>query len=206
VNTKQAKIVVVKKVGVSGVKKRVDTIYGKLPRFVVSEAKMAVYNVNFQEKVKLGLGAMVLLGLIAISIFGSSFFITKDAYALTCTWTGSVDTNWSNSGNWTGCGGVIPGSADTVSFSGVTPSAPVDQVFSITSMSIEDSYTGDITLGANLTLNGDLTISGGTFTQEAGADVAITGTFSLTSGTYNHGAGFDRQQIHLLLVEIFMSE
>ncbi len=37
------------------------------------------------------------------------------AYAATCTWNGSVDSNWNTAGNWTGCtGGGTPAAADNV--------------------------------------------------------------------------------------------
>src|SRR5205085_4997211 len=37
------------------------------------------------------------------------------ASAATCTWNGSVDSNWATAGNWTGCtGGGAPASTDSV--------------------------------------------------------------------------------------------
>ncbi len=40
----------------------------------------------------------------------------------TCTWTGAVNNNWSNSGNWSGCdNGNTPQSNDTLSFPAGTP-------------------------------------------------------------------------------------
>ena len=39
----------------------------------------------------------------------------RSASAATCTWTGATDSDWGTTTNWTGCGGVTPGTADAVS-------------------------------------------------------------------------------------------
>jgi hypothetical protein len=34
--------------------------------------------------------------------------------AAVCTWTGTVDTDWANAGNWMGCSGVTPTLIDSI--------------------------------------------------------------------------------------------
>lgn len=46
---------------------------------------------------------------------------SKPVYAATCSWTGDVDSNWSESGNWTGCSGAgVPVDGDTIDMSTVS--------------------------------------------------------------------------------------
>src|SRR5947209_3490014 len=42
----------------------------------------------------------------------------SNAPLFTCTWTGSVNTDWSTAGNWSGCNSTVPQAGDTVSIGG----------------------------------------------------------------------------------------
>ena len=95
------------------------------------------------------------------------------------TWTGAVDTDWSNGGNWSNC--AVPASgADVIiaDVSGGSNNFPVlDQSRSYGSLTINTGAS--LTLGANtLTLTGDLT-NNGTLTTTS-STVSLTGTTTQT--------------------------
>ncbi len=167
--------------------KKVDTIFRRAPRFAVQEARMVVYNVKFQQRAGLGLGTISLLILLIFSsLFGSSFLNVKTAEAAnTCTWTGAVNANWSNAGNWSGCGGVAPQAADTVSFTSGSVASTVDTVYTVAAVTV-NGYTGTIILGASLTVNGNLTASSGAIDCGASPNYTLTvggtGVATLSSG------------------------
>ncbi len=94
-------------------------------------------------------------------------------FAATCVWTGAVDTAWSNAGNWTDCGGGVPGSTDTAVIGPATNSPIV---------------TASTTVGMVIIQNGGiLTYNGGT-----GVDFVIT-TFNIESGgKYVHNRAAQR--------------
>ena len=167
--------------------KKVDTIFRRAPRFAVQEARMVVYNVNFQKHVGIGLGTIALMVLFCLSIFGSSFLNIKTARAAnTCTWTGATNANWSNAGNWSTCGGVAPTSADTVSFTSGSVASTVDTAYTVAALTV-NGYTGTITLGANLTVSGAYSQS--TATVDLGTNTfSISGDASFTSGMIKNGA------------------
>lgn len=75
------------------------------------------------------------------------------AYAATCTWNGSVDSNWNTAGNWTGCaGGGIPAATDNV----LLDNSVVSGNYTV------NLPTGDVTIAINkLTITPD---SGNTIT------------------------------------------
>ncbi len=175
--------------------KKVDTIFKRAPRFVVREARMVVYNVNFQKHAGIGLGTIVLLAFFCLSIFGSSFFDTKTAEAAnTCTWTGAVNSNWSNAGNWSGCSGVAPTSADTVSFTSGSAASTVDTTYTVAAVTV-NGYTGTITLGANLTVSGAYsqstgTVASGSYTVIVQGLATISGgSLTCTTGTKTFSGG-----------------
>lgn len=54
--------------------------------------------------------------------------VIQPVQAATCTWTGFVSSDWANAGNWTNCGGLVPGVTDNV----VIPVSANDPVYSET--------------------------------------------------------------------------
>lgn len=110
----------------------------------------------------------------------------------TCTWTGAVDQNWSTAGNWNNCGGTIP-SGDAVVFNGTVSnvSSTINQAFSVTSVTINNGYTGTITQSGNLTITGaySQTSTSSTFqdTTATPYSFSVGGSFGIT-----YGANFDR--------------
>jgi fibronectin-binding autotransporter adhesin len=91
---------------------------------------------------------------------------------------------WSCAANWSG--GVIPTSADTVTFNGTsTKNATVDASFAgtIASLSIASGYTGTITLATPLVTSTSFSQAAGTF-NSASQTLTIGSTFSLTAGSF----------------------
>ena len=72
-----------------------------------------------------------------------------------CVWAGAVDNTWNTAANWSGCNGVVPQAADTVSISNVPtkPSPVLNGSTTITRLDINP--TGALTAvgGATLTAN-----------------------------------------------------
>jgi len=103
------------------------------------------------------------------------------AAADTCTWTGAVNANWSNGGNWNGCdNGNVPENGDSLQFNGGTATSTND----ISGLSIST-----LSISAAQTISGNaFTIVGGFSNSAAGAvidaDITLGGTqaFSSTAG------------------------
>ena len=93
-------------------------------------------------------------------------------HAGSCTWTGSVSTDWHTGGNWgSGCSGTggIPASGDNV----VIPAGPANQP-------IISSADAEVT---SLTIQ-----SGASLTVQNGRTLSIAGTFT-KSGSFEPGTG-----------------
>jgi fibronectin type 3 domain-containing protein len=109
------------------------------------------------------------------------------AVVLTCTWTGAVSTDWHTAGNWSACGGGIPGSSDNVSIpgSGVTNEPTISSAdVTIHNLTIAAGRTLSLSSGRNLTSNGGSINNSGT--MSGGGAFRTQGTVSLTSsGTFD---------------------
>lgn len=99
---------------------------------------------------------------------------------------GAVDEDWNDTGNWSdesgGAGGeTVPTSSDDVFFDAESPSCEVDIAASAKSIDCT-GYTDTLTLAANLTVSGNITlVSGMTFTPST-YKVLVAGDGTLTSG------------------------
>ena len=83
---------------------------------------------RFARRLRLG-GLAVALGLA----------LAPAANALTCDWTGAVSSAWHVAGNWTNCGGGIPGIADIAVITPVANLPSVSTVTPVGGLSIADS-------------------------------------------------------------------
>lgn len=116
----------------------------------------------------------------------------------TFTWNGSANSNWSNSGNWSVSGPSdsdgLPDSGDDVVFSGSpTNNSVVNQTFTVRSVTLDGTFTGSVSLGADLTSLGataqaGFTQSGGTFNVNS-YTLTSGNAFSVGGGTFNPGTG-----------------
>ncbi len=102
----------------------------------------------------------------------------------TITWDGGGTTsNWSDAANWST--NTVPTSADNVVFDGTSAKNVVvnSTTRTVQNMLISGSYTGTISLSANLNVTGNLDQSGGTLNAGSRA-LSITGNTNLTGGTF----------------------
>lgn len=83
------------------------------------------------------------------------------------TWTGSINNDWNNAGNWSPSG--VPGSGDNVIINSGTVSLNTTPVGDIGSLTMNG---GDLTIGVSLTISGASNIGGGA-TLDVGADLIL---------------------------------
>jgi uncharacterized repeat protein (TIGR01451 family) len=97
--------------------------------------------------------------------------------AATCTWTGAVDNDWANPGNWTGCGAVAPGSGDTAIINAGTVNVGSD----VTVLGLALS-SGALAGSSILTVTEVMTWTGGTMTGSGMTIIAAEADLSLSGG------------------------
>lgn len=132
-------------------------------------------------------------------------------------WTGGsgLDLNWNTAGNWSG--GLVPTGTSVVVFDdaycGATCNATMNTAVSIKGIELKSGYTNTLTQGAGITatfgtkgwkqyggifagsdsaitLNGRMTLSGGTFNKGSGyLDVVPASGYIQTGGTFNGSTG-----------------
>ena len=140
-------------------------------------------------------------GLICIFFFQFTVFAPDMPVhaAGNCTWTGNgVTSDVADPGNWTNCGGGTPDATSTATVPAGTPRSPVvmnTTTFASLTMqtgaqlNIGSSGTlmvngnfangGDITIAASRTM----TVTGGTFTHNAGGAISGAGTLAVSGST-----------------------
>jgi len=107
--------------------------------------------------------------------------------AASSTWTGAVNGNWTDSGNWVG--GAVPGGGDTATFSGSSnTSVTVDASRSIQNIAFRGAATGAFSLQSGSFLLG----SGGSILL--GADVANSQTIG-SAVTLDTSAAFSNESL-----------
>ena len=121
--------------------------------------------------------ALILLSGLVLAVAVGVFLASTTAQAAACQWTGAVDTDWSTTGNWSGCLGAgtdePPGSSDTATIPNLANLPVISATTTVT-------ITGlTINTGGLVTANGTLTLGN----LDGGGDLTITGTLNWTSGT-----------------------
>jgi hypothetical protein len=106
-----------------------------------------------------------------------------------CAGTFTSTTCWSRSSGGTSAG-VAPGTTDIVTFdSGGTGNCALSSAATtqVKSISLASGYTGTVTQGSRgVTLSGDLSVAGGTFTGASGQSITTTGRIAVSgTGTFN---------------------
>ena len=134
-------------------------------------------------------------------------FLILNNLSMASTWTGSVNSSWSNSGNWSG---GVPGSGDNATFNSGSVNCTIDATVNVSGMSIS-GYTGTISQGsyaitvgssnfvqtsgtftggdASFDLNGQFQLSGGTFTATSGTMYVSQYWTHTSGGTFAHNNG-----------------
>lgn len=114
-----------------------------------------------------------------VSAFLILIFLSINLFAAQRTWTGSISTNWSTAGNWSG--GVAPASTDTVTISASTFNCVLDSNRSINQLTISDSL--DLN-GLTLTVTGNSTFNSGAYITNGTLTIYLASSSStFTSGT-----------------------
>src|SRR4029453_7071120 len=85
------------------------------------------------------------------------------AAADTCTWTGAVNGNWSNGGNWSGCdNGGVPQNGDQLQFpSGAANLSNSNDISNLSIVNLSINGMGYTLNGNALTVNGGITMNDG---------------------------------------------
>src|SRR5688500_12425218 len=146
-----------------------------------------------------------------IGLLGALFIPSSSTFAATRTWTGlGLTNNWNDAGNW--LGGLVPGAADVATFDATgSKNATINGAVSVAGISVTGGYTGTITQAAgitlpvgasgfnqtgaafvggtaNMTVNGPLALSAGSFTATAGT-LTVTGAATVTGGSFASNGG-----------------
>ena len=110
-------------------------------------------------------------------------------------WVSAVSSNWNNISNWSltsgGAGGSsVPGSADAVIFDNSgNGNCTIDLSVNITSLTLNATYSGNITQGSNpISVTTTAIFSGGSFSGGT-ANIFITGGFTLSGCSFASTAG-----------------
>ena len=129
----------------------------------------------------------------------------SNAPLFTCTWTGSVNTDWSTAGNWSGCNSTVPQAGDTVSIGGAanqpTLSATAPSAGTLSTVTVSSGGTLTVTGGGTLNTSADFSLNGGTLSLSGGTVnvgtsaqtnllYASGSTLTITSGALNIGGRF----------------
>lgn len=129
---------------------------------------------------------MVLLFFL-ISLFLLNLIFVPRVEAVAYTWDGGgVDANWNTANNWSS--NIVPTSADTVTFDNACASncsPTINANVTVAGLTMAANYAGTITqaAGVTLTVNGTLSVAGGTFVG-GNSTIDINGSFSQSGGGF----------------------
>jgi RHS repeat-associated protein len=109
-------------------------------------------------------------------------------------WTGAAanaggNDNWSNTGNWSL--NAVPGSSDTADFTSSESkdaAAIVDSAFAISSLVIDGTWNGTLTVSKAVAIAGNLTLASGTLNGDGTISAAGSGS-QWTGGAISFGTG-----------------
>lgn len=125
-------------------------------------------------------------GLICIFFFQFTVFapVMSVHAAGDCTWTGNgVTSDVADPGNWTNCGGGTPDATSTATVPAGTPRSPVVMnTTTFASLTVQSGATINVGAGGTLMVNGNVA-NGGDIT------IAASRTMTVTGGTFTHNAG-----------------
>jgi hypothetical protein len=113
--------------------------------------------------------------------------LPRSAAATTCAWTGAVDTDWANAGNWMGCLASPPGSSDLVVIDSLANQPVLAGGTNATISALTLNPGATLQVGGGLTTT-DATVSGVLNVQSGGllflntGSATISGTLGVQSG------------------------
>ena len=133
---------------------------------------------------------------LVLSLSSLVVLVSPVAHAATCAWTGTNSNNFNDVGNWSGCGGALPGATDVINFdyANITGTATLNN--DIASLSVAGiTFTGALPVasqknviinGNDITVSGDITGSGAIYFPQIntnltlGADINISGSLQIS--------------------------
>lgn len=133
-------------------------------------------------------GSATVVGRIGIgsNITGLAAFLTPVLNGI--TWTGAIDTNWTNPGNWSPM--QVPTATDDVTIPNVANDPVVSTAQQVNSLLLGSGATLTTADGSQLTLNGNFTNSGGAVLGTGNGEFRFSGstlqTIGGTSTTFNN--------------------
>ncbi|PKN86869.1 MAG: hypothetical protein CVU46_06345 [Chloroflexi bacterium HGW-Chloroflexi-8] len=114
--------------------------------------------------------------------------INSTVKAATCTWQGSLNTDWFDPINWTGCGGIVPGEADDVVIPDVSNDPVIPRNFEVSAPNVK-SIT--IESGAQLTIMGGMATKAGQWDNYGILIASMSSDYSII---YLQGTGLGSDQ------------
>lgn len=108
------------------------------------------------------------------AVFTLFFMFSAHAYAAINTFTGSVNSNYNNSGNWSLAAVPLAGDGNVTTFSNLSPNCTVNAISAANAVDFTGGtgYTNTITMTVALTVSGAITLNGA---------MNFAGTASLTA-------------------------
>jgi hypothetical protein len=106
------------------------------------------------KSLQYGFSSFVIATASVLSVIGTA--LPASALDQDCTWTGATNSNFGNAGNWTGCGGDVPGTGDNLVFGASSLSA--DQILNnnIDNLSVKTiTFQGISSTSYNYTISGN---------------------------------------------------
>ena len=117
--------------------------------------------------------------------------LPNTALAAVRTWDGGgSDNKWSTAANWSA--DTVPTATDIALFDGTgKKDATIDAAFggAVAELRLAAANTGTITVGRSLTVNGNLSLSGGTLRANGGNTVTVKGSWQNSGATFESGTG-----------------
>jgi hypothetical protein len=117
--------------------------------------------------------------------------VPNAALAAVRTWDGGgADNKWSTAANWSA--DTVPTATDIALFDGTgKKDATMDAAFggAVAELRLAAANTGTITVGRSLTVNGNLSLSGGTLRANGGNTVTVKGSWQNGGAIFDAGTG-----------------
>ena len=108
-------------------------------------------------------------------------------YAASCTWTGTTSTAWATATNWSGCGGVAPQPADTVTIPNVANDPVISTNVTIAGLTTTDGILSVSVANTNVTVTVSGNVTNGGTIQVVNAAGNNAHTLNVSGNFTNNG-------------------
>lgn len=108
------------------------------------------------------------------------------ALASACQWSATAaSTTWANPANWSNCSGVVPQTTDTVEIITSTNKAYISTAVTIAGLTVTSGYLYIVPNGS-LVVNGSILLTSGEFQVTNSQTVTLTGDWTNNGGTFTY--------------------